>query len=293
MDNEKLCNDILSIDALDKRFTMIVFNKADNSELPEDGFSENQIRNIKEFNSVEKMYAGGIFFLSSIMGLGSKSGGKFDDKHYRKIFKQQNNTFTDPEDEDYMTLYKYNIMPEQIKEEMIEASKEEDNLIYVNSGLFCVEKEMEDFASKYSAYNKCQMVYSLLSVVIEKTNHKIDKRIESRKKLREKYESELEEKKQELIESMRNTSQDLEKKFRNESYNSINNYAKNQLNYDYPLEKLELLNQKYTVESNEGHQVDDKKKSYENAKEGMYSKLKDSIKNILSPLSRQQNKKLS
>jgi len=47
---------------------MIVLNKADCSDLPEDGFSAKQVQNILEYNSVEKMYAGGIYFVSSIMG---------------------------------------------------------------------------------------------------------------------------------------------------------------------------------------------------------------------------------
>lgn len=77
MDNEALCNNILSIDALDNRFTMIVLNKADISDLPEKEFSEKQVKNIMEFRSVEKMYASGIFFVSSIMGLGAKNNGVF------------------------------------------------------------------------------------------------------------------------------------------------------------------------------------------------------------------------
>ena len=49
MDNEALCNNILSIDALDKRFTMMVLNKADSSDLPDGGFSEKQVKNILEY----------------------------------------------------------------------------------------------------------------------------------------------------------------------------------------------------------------------------------------------------
>ena len=49
-----------------------------------------------------------------------------------------------------MTLYKYNIMPLQIKKDVIKYSSNEDNLVYVNSGLHCVESEIEEFATKYS-----------------------------------------------------------------------------------------------------------------------------------------------
>lgn len=173
-DNAKLCDDVLNIKALDNRFTMIVLNKADTSDLPEKGFSEKQIRNIREYNAVEKMYASGIYFVSSIMGLGAKNNGRLADKYYRKTYRSQQEMFSDPEDLDYITLYTYNLMPEQIKNEMVKYSKictqSKTDLIYANSGLFCIEQEMEDFASKYSAYNKCQMVYMFLSEVIGKTN---------------------------------------------------------------------------------------------------------------------------
>lgn len=278
MDNEALCNNILSIDALDQRFTMIVLNKADVSDLPEKGFSEKQIKNIKEFRSVEKMYASGIFFVSSIMGLGAKNDGAFADKHYRKIYKLQKDSFTDPEDEDYMELYKYNIMPLQIKEEVIAYSADEKNLVYVNSGLHCIEMEIEEFASKYSAYNKCQMVNALLNDVIDKTTEKIAKRVQERKKLREKYRNDLEEKKQQLINTMKDKSEELDKDFSDAAYESINIYSKTHLDYDYPLAELEELNKRYIEENSNQYHIDDKKKDLDKAKDKMFSNLKGRVK---------------
>lgn len=278
MDNEALCNNILSIDALDQRFTMIVLNKADVSDLPEKEFSEKQIKNIKEFKSVEKMYASGIFFVSSIMGLGAKNDGVLSDKYYRKIYKLQRDSFTDPEDEDYMELYKYNIMPLQIKEEVISYSANEKNLIYVNSGLHCVETEIEEFASKYSAYNKCQMVNSLLTDVVDKTTEKIAKRVQERKKLREKYCNDLEEKKQQLINTMKDKSEELDANFSDAAYDSINTYSKNHLNYNYPLAELEELNRKYIEENTNQYHIDEKKRDLDEAKGKMFSNLKGRVK---------------
>ncbi len=280
VDNEALCNNILSIDALDQRFTMIVLNKADVSDLPEKGFNENQIKNIKEFKSVDKMYASGIFFVSSIMGLGAKNDGKLADRHYRKTYKNQKDIFSDPEDEDYMTLYQYNIMPSQIKEEVIEYSTNEKNIIYVNSGLHCIENEIEEFASKYSAYNKCQMVYSLLSDVVNKTSEKIEKRVLARKKLRDKYINDLEDKKQQLITSMREKCNEFDEHFTTESYNAINTYAKEHLNYDYSAEELYLLNKKYVEENDNQYRVDDKKRVLDEAKGKMFNDLKGRVKDF-------------
>lgn len=175
-DNAELCDKVLAIDSLDKRFTMIIFNKADDADLSEGGFSEKQVKEILEYRAIEKMYASGIFFVSSIMGLGGKNDGEFVDRFYRKTFRTQSPTFSDPEDIDYMSLYKYNIMPAQVKQNALDYCQKNENLIYVNSGLYCIEKEIENFASKHSSYNKCQMVLAFLSNVIDKTNARIDER---------------------------------------------------------------------------------------------------------------------
>ena len=49
------------------------------------------------------------------MGLGAKNDGSLTDKHYRRIFRSQQEMYSNPEDEDYAMLYQYNIMPWQIK----------------------------------------------------------------------------------------------------------------------------------------------------------------------------------
>lgn len=280
LDNDTLCNNILSIEALDKRFTMIILNKADVSDLPEHGFNEKQIRNIREFKSVEKMYASGIFFVSSIMGLGSKHDGKLLDKYYRKIYKLQYDSFTDPEDEDYLQLFQYNIMPEQIKQKMITESKEQKNTVYVNSGLFCIENEIETFASKYSAYNKCQMVYALLTDVVSKTTEKIAHRVEARKRLREKYKSDLEEKKQQLIQQMRNQCVAYDSQFKEASYEGINGYAKRNLNYDFQVSDIEALNEKYVLENHDEYQLDSKQQSFNQAVDTMKSNFLKRVKDF-------------
>lgn len=142
-DNADLCSRILEIKALDKRFTMIVCNRADQADLEGECLGEAQVSEILEYNSVEEMYASGIYFVSSIMGIGSKNNGELTDKFYKKIYRQQIDAYEDPEDEYYTSLYKFNIMPEQIKKRALEYSADCTNLVYANSGLFCIEKEME------------------------------------------------------------------------------------------------------------------------------------------------------
>ena len=135
-DNENLCNLVQQIKALDGRFTMIVVNKADSARLPREGFSAREVKNIMEYSSVEKMYAAGIFFVSSIMGLGAKTKGVFKDEYLMQEYYMRQPAYETPGSPFYTTLYKYNIMPEQIKEEMSLLCTEHPALVYANSGLY-------------------------------------------------------------------------------------------------------------------------------------------------------------
>lgn len=295
-DNAKLCDDVLNIKALDKRFTMIVLNKADSSNLPEGSFSDKQIKNILEYNSVEKMYAGGIYFVSSIMGLGAKNEGGLSDKYYRRVYRSQQEMFSDPEDVDYATLYVYNILPEQIKKEVVEYSElctqSETDLIYANSGLFCIEQEMEDFASKYSAYNKCQMVYMFLNDVIYKTNDAIREKTEFLIRTRETRKKELEAEKQQLLDTLSDTTKTKEDEFCKESKTFIKTHVLSSLDYSYNPEELAELDEQIAKRNEETNRFSAQENDYAEAKSSMWShlkangqsllkrKLKDSLKSI-------------
>jgi len=279
-DNASLCKKILDIKALDKRFTMIVVNKADSSDLGEGGFSQKKEQEILEYNSVEKMYAGGIYFVSSIMGLGAKNNGILADKHYRKTYRSQQEMYSNPEDEDYVTLYKYNIMPEQIKENVIEYSTHCPNIVYANSGLYCVEKEMENFASKYAAYNKCQMVYMFLKDVIEETDRRIISRTESLKRTREARRRELESTKAQLIDNLNKTAQASEYEYDKVSKMFIKSYVMTNLNYSYSVGKLEKLTEELRTENIEENNFVNQQQGYENSKSNMLSHLKANGQNL-------------
>lgn len=237
-DNAELCDNVLKIDKLDKRFTMIIFNKADDADLPEDGFTEKQVNEILEYRAIEKMYANGIFFVSSIIGLGGKNNGEFVDRFYGKKFRTQSSIFSDPENIDYMSLYKYNIMPSQVKQNALEYSQKNENLIYSNSGLYCVEKEIETFASKHSAYNKCQMALSFLSNVIDKTNARIEKKKKTRKEIRDHFEQQLDAEAQLLKQEIDNSAKTMEEDNKEASKSVIKEYVNQVL--QYPMDEDEL-----------------------------------------------------
>lgn len=284
-DNAKLCDDVLNIQALDKRFTMIIMNKADCSDLPENGFSEKQIKNILGYNSVEKMYASGIYFVSSIMGLGAKNGGALNDKYYRKTYRSQQEMFADPEDVDYSRLYIYNIMPEQIKREVVAyseaCSQTEEDLIYANSGLYCIEQEMEDFASKYSAYNKCQMVYLFLNKVVHTANAIIEEKTSFLKRTREKRTEELDEAKNELLGTLNETSESKREEFYKQSKNFVKTYVANSLDYSYNPEELALLDEEVAKQNEEESSFASQERKLSDSKSAMWSHIKENSQSLL------------
>ena len=297
-DNADLCNRILEIKALDKRFTMIVCNRADQADLEGECLDDDQISEILEYNSVEEMYASGVYFVSSIMGIGAKTNGELTDKFYKKTFRQQRDAYEDPEDEYYTSLYKYNIMPEQIKKKAMSYSAECSSPIYANSGLYCVEREMETFASRHAAYNKCQMVYIFLNDVIDETNKRIEYRTANLKRTREARKKELESEKALLIEQILKTEGAMDDEFEKDSKKYVKILATEQVIYTYTVDEIDALNEKYWGEKAETTDIDRRKEFFEESSSAMWRNLKangqaifkgnivDSVKNMASDFAR-------
>ena len=169
-DNQSLCDKINNMREMDSRFTLIVVNKADDANLEKSQFDPEIILN----QTVPKnLYAGGVYFVSSIMGLGSKNNGEFIGNHLKRIFKKSYDEFADPEYEYYQRLYIHDIMPDQIKKKSLEESEKQKNIIYANSGLYWIEEQIEQFAGIYSPYNKCHQSMLFLNKVINITSEEI------------------------------------------------------------------------------------------------------------------------
>lgn len=284
-DNASLCEKVSEIEALDNRFTMIILNKADVSDLTEDNFAQEQINDILSFNSVDKMYAGGIYFVSSIMALGAKTENQFIDQHYRKIYRSQQNVYSNPDDEDYTSLYKFNIMPKQIKENAIRYSEECSdtplNLIYANSGLLCVENEIERFASRYALYNKCKMVNSFLNKVINKTNETIKERTETWAGLNKDLESKLHEGENKLRSKIISKSTELKNDYENQSYEKIKEYKSKYREYIHTIKEMEDTKKSLDDSNSKEKNFDVHKQKYDDAKSKMVNHMKLDIKQML------------
>ena len=258
-DNAKLCDKLYKIDALDKRFTMIVVNKADSVELPKNGLGSDEINDIMEYESVEKMYSSGIYFVSSIMGLGAINPDGIVSDYLLDVFDEKEKKFSDPKARSYKKLYEYNIMPEQMKKRALEYSQECENIIYANSGLYCIEMEMEQFASRHAAYNKCQMVYRFLSSIIDETGRRIQDKTTILEKNKKKWEQDLDEKKFSLVESIRKDTRDSSQRFEKDSRVFIQDYVKKSLSYDHTEEELSTRDQSIA----EQHESDANYSSFE------------------------------
>ena len=172
-DNDKLCELIDNIVGFDKRFALIVVNKADAEQLPDKGYGTDKEREILGQNLPNKLYAEGIFFVSSIMALGAKTDGNLEDEYYKEIFDEKKIKYADPKADHYKQLYIYNIMPKQLKKRAEKVSLACDDSIYANSGMYWVEQEIETFAEKYAPYNKSLQAKSFLDGVIADTKDEI------------------------------------------------------------------------------------------------------------------------
>lgn len=211
-DNENLYHIIRDLEELDNRFTMIVVNKADSAGIQRREASEAEQNRILTQAVPRNLYSGGLFYVSSILGLGAKTDGKFKDYVYEDIYDAQEDRYDNPDNKHYRTLYHFNIQPSQLKRRSDElAESQKDRLVYTNSGLFSVETEIEAFAGKYSAYNKCFQSQMFLTRVIDITEDEIEDKKKESEEIRQGIKDKLEADKQALSNRLEESaSQDRE-----------------------------------------------------------------------------------
>ncbi len=192
-DNVSLSDEILGIKELDSRFTMIAVNQC------EDDAIEETEEEILDMAVPKHLYKNGIYFISSVMGLGAKIDGEFTNNNYAKIFRKNKDIFDDNENEDYTCLYTESIMPEQLKKKELDESQKCKNLIYSNSGLFMLERQIETFAGKYSPYNKCNQSLMFLHKVVEITEEDIQGSVQRCEEKKANFSNQLKEGEKALI----------------------------------------------------------------------------------------------
>lgn len=247
-DADKLSDEIKNIDALDSRFTMIVVNKADASDL----------KNADNKNAVlrqaipQKIYSGGLYFASSIIALGNRIDAEFIEEHPADIYDSQFSRYSNPKSRFYKQLYLNNILPNQIKRRYYTMSENEEDLIYVNSGFFEIDQALQDFSTKYTAYNKCHQANLFFGKIIDITHEEISKATQEKEAHLENVKRQLEKKQKELIEQIEIENKNLKKKFIEEYFSEMENLISDESGYlsRTKLEEIEALHRKKAKSEN-------------------------------------------
>lgn len=200
---DTLLNAVNGIDGnLDLTNAMIIVNQAD-------GVSSKSLDKVKlDANTILSQWKSNrLYFISAILGLGSK---KYDynnedswmDEDYLEVFLKNSDSFCKPDSRLYKQLYLHNQIAENRKDryiKQVEDCKRERELIYINSGLHCVETEIVEFAKKFALYNKCAQAEDYLIEAIDCASDIIDKKEKQEETLKMKISDEQELAKKELL----------------------------------------------------------------------------------------------
>lgn len=275
-DNDRLYKIIREVQELDSRFTMIIVNKADTARIPKAGFSQQDIEQILGMAVPRNLYTEGIYFVSSIVGLGAKNGEDFLDEHCGEIFEGEKNKYGDSSSKYYKTLYKNNIMPEQLKRRAMEKAEAREDLLYTNSGLFSVEDEIITFAEKYSHYNKCKQAYLFLDRVIGHTSEEIEKTKGEREIQRRSVSDAFEQDKKDLINRMESYAQQLEAQFKTE-YPAHMQTCLRIVEQVYSEQQLEAIETEFINAQKQEKNFEDRQVDVLRAKVALNSNLKENI----------------
>nr|WP_144364098.1 dynamin family protein [Lacrimispora amygdalina] len=206
-------------EGLDRTNTLIVINKSD----AKDRDTLEKIKKNKENNRITEWKDSKIFFVSAIMGLGSKKnnpGKKADwiDSGYAQVYHDHRENFAEIDSDYYVRLYDYNIGDEY---RIDDSNLSERDRVYHNSGIASVEHEITRFAEKHSLYNKCFQANKYLKIAIQI----LDEELKDTQQEKERKERELTEKldaeKQKLVKKLQDKSDELAKKIETEYTDEI------------------------------------------------------------------------
>lgn len=201
---------------LDLANTMIIANQADLS-------SNDALKKKAEgsaSNVLMKWKQKGIYFASAIMGIGSKKT-VYDESNwmipdYEETFTDCKDKFVKSENPKYKQLYKYNRIAKDRKDEYLKSvsgKTQERELLYINSGLHCIEQEIVEYAEKYALYNKCSQAQKYLEEAIDYTTKQIEKLKQEQEEIKEKSVAEMEEEKRKLLDKLKKAISDAGDEF--------------------------------------------------------------------------------
>lgn len=209
VEGRDLCEKLIAMECFDNRFTMVIANRADCAKLPKDGFQDEDIENKLGQTVCQTLHSHRVFYVSSIVGLGAKQGEEFIDEDYQDVYDKEIESYINPDAKHPKFLYRYDIVPEQIKRRCVERSEIEPNRAFANSGLFWIEQEIRIFAEIYSPYNKCTQSKHFLDEIIAETSQRIDESQKGFEAAKKTLNDKLEDEQSACIESLEQRAQEL------------------------------------------------------------------------------------
>lgn len=223
---------------LDMQNILIVVNQAD-------GTGNDELKNKKENKGqleITREKSGGVFFVSSIIGIGAKKDN-FDKNNdsewinasYFGEYRKNYDDFSTTEGKFAKSLYKYNFMIESEQKAYCEEAEKIDSsdtrkILYYNSGIHCVERAISEYAEKYASYNKCKNSIEFFEKASSFVTAKIDELSEKlnadKKEERDILKSELFDKQEELKNSFQVSAGEENNKHLKEIYCKEDNDTK-------------------------------------------------------------------
>lgn len=279
-DNENLYHIIRDMDELDSRFTMIIVNKADSAAIQRRGDSGQEQARILSQAVPRNLYSGGLFYVSSVMGLGGKTDGVFTDYVYEDIYDAQLDRYRNPENRHYRQLYKYNILPGQIKNRSDSLAEAQTDLLYANSGLFSLETEIESFAGKYAAYNKCLQSQMFLRNIIRITEREIENNRAEAEEDRQGLLDHLENEKKKLLENLENAAADEQLEGDNAYDDNMSQYLE-QGKDTFSHKELKDLESEFIATQKDEQDFSSREKDVQDAVDTVADNLKANVNRIL------------
>lgn len=160
--------------------------------------------------STEREWASRIIYASSAVALGARKpnadGDAWKDEDIERVFYQQTNAFSKPDDRFYLSLPQYCSLPnsrkdgiESMHEELkrdtevaTDTAQKKNQLMQFNSGITTIEQEIIYVAKELFPYNQCERARRVFLKLLEDYGNKIAKMKESKESWRKKRIAEFE-----------------------------------------------------------------------------------------------------
>lgn len=209
-DNCTLIDKVKNIQEFDSRFSFIVINKADMADFVTEGKDLKEVQESEDnLEVMNRCSTDKLFFGSAHMSIFAKKGS----------FLYKGYTFSDSMYQE-TKISKYNIAPplqyKQMQNWIINTTDfpgVHNPKLYVNSGIFTVEKEIAEFAKKYSLYNKCFQSKKFFDIIIDLTQKNITNKTKEKKETLEDYNEKLNKKEKNVVKDIETCCEEYKKTF--------------------------------------------------------------------------------